>query len=155
MTYSLLLNLHSLWRWAVLLSILFAIYRALDRYLKSAAFTKLDNAIRHWTATIAHVQLILGLILYTKSPTVAYFYEAPGTALQSANLSFFPFYHLLLMLLSIGILTVGSAITKRKASDQEKFKSMLLWFSLALLIMLIAIPWPFSPIAQRPLIPQF
>jgi len=34
--------------------------------------------------------------------------------------------------------------------DKEKFKIMLLWYGIALIIILIAIPWPFSPLANRP-----
>jgi len=56
------------------------------------------------------------------------------------------------MLTAIVIITIGSALAKRKKTDKEKFKTMLVWFSAALLIIFIAIPWPFSPLANRPYI---
>ena len=58
--------------------------------------------------------------------------------------------HSSLMLTAIVLITIGSAKAKRKPTDQEKFKTMLVWFSIALLIIFIAIPWPFSPFANRP-----
>ncbi|UZT98400.1 hypothetical protein ODZ84_02190 [Chryseobacterium fluminis] len=54
------------------------------------------------------------------------------------------------MLCSIILITVGSAVSKREISDHEKFKVMFIYFTLALIIIFIAIPWPFSPFANRP-----
>jgi hypothetical protein len=58
--------------------------------------------------------------------------------------------HILLMLVAIVLITIGSAKSKRQAKDPEKFKVMLTWFSIALLIIFLAIPWPFSPFGNRP-----
>ena len=66
------------------------------------------------------------------------------------DLTFFGLIHILFMLTAIVIITIGSALAKRKPTDSEKFKTMLLWFSLALMLIFVAIPWPFSPLANRP-----
>lgn len=145
--YQILLYLHSLFRWLVLLSLVYSIYRAWRGYALRRTFTGKDNSIRHWTATIAHIQLILGTVLYFKSP----FTRAPlKHTLQSMDLSFFSIIHALLMITAIVLITIGSALSKRKPTDQEKFRTMLVWFTIALLIILLAIPWPFSPFAHRP-----
>jgi len=142
-----LLPLHSLFRWLVLLSLLFAIYRAWRGYRGRKLFTRADNSIRHWTATIAHIQLMLGFVLYFKSP----FTGAPlKVMLQNMELSFFSIIHICLMIIAIVILTIGSGLSKRRIADEEKFRTMLVWFSIALLIILVAIPWPFSPFSHRP-----
>jgi hypothetical protein len=62
---------------------------------------------------------------------------------------FFGLIHITLMVLSVVLVTIGSALAKRKQTDREKFKTMLTWFSIVLLIIFIAIPWPFSPFANR------
>jgi hypothetical protein len=59
------------------------------------------------------------------------------------------------MFVAIVLITIGSAKAKRKSNDTQKFKTMLIWFSIALLIIFIAIPWPFSPLANRPYIRTF
>lgn len=148
--YLTILTLHSLFRWAVLLGILTGIFRAYRGWFGQRAFTPLDNTVRHTTATLAHVQLILGYILYLVSPLIASFHlrdaeHAPTTL-------FFGVQHVALMTIAITVLTIGSALTKRQATDQVRFSTMALWFTLALLLILAAIPWPFSPLAQRPLI---
>jgi len=148
--YSTLLSLHSLVRWLVLVFLVYSIYRAFIGYTKNKTFSKTDNALRHWTATVAHIQLMIGIILYTKSPMVKYFWTDTKAALQNLDLTFYGLIHIILMLTSIVVLTIGSALAKRKPTDKEKFKTMLVWFSIALIIIFIAIPWVFSPISSRP-----
>ncbi|MEJ2881456.1 hypothetical protein [Pedobacter sp. GR22-6] len=137
-------------RWLVLASIVYAIYRAYRGYSSNAQFSKTDNAVRHWTATIAHIQLLIGIILYTQSPIIKYFWQNFNEAIQNLDLTFFGLLHLILMLTAIILITIGSALSKRKTTDKEKFKTMLVWFSVSLIIIFIAIPWPFSPLANRP-----
>jgi hypothetical protein len=137
-------------RWLVLASLLFAIYRAYKGYFSKATFSKTDNAVRHWTATIAHIQLMIGIVLYFQSPIIKYFLANFKEAVRAFDLLFFGLIHGSLMITAIVIITIGSAKAKRKTVDQEKFKTMLLWFSIALIIIFISIPWPFSPLANRP-----
>ncbi|EJL75911.1 hypothetical protein [Chryseobacterium populi] len=148
--YQTLTFLHSIFRWLVLLSLLYAIFRSYKGYSSSRKFSKTDDSVRHWTATIAHIQLVLGIILYSQSPVIKYFWKNFTTAKESFDLLFFGLIHIFLMLFSIVTITVGSAMAKRKTMDKEKFKTILIWFTVALIIIFIAIPWPFSPLANRP-----
>lgn len=148
--YQTLLFYHNIFRWLALLSLLYAIIRACRGYTSQSAFSKADNRTRHWTATIAHVQLTLGILLYFQSPVIKYFLTHFNDSLSNADISFFGLIHSSLMLLSVITVTIGSAKAKRERTDKQKFKTILLWFSIALLIIFIAIPWPFSPFAQRP-----
>jgi hypothetical protein len=134
----------------VLLSLAYAIFTAYKGYFSNKEFSKTDNSVRHWTATIAHIQLALGITLYSQSPIIRYFWKNFNEAKDSFDLLFFGMIHIFLMLFSIILITVGSSISKRKTTDKEKFKTMLIWFTIALLIIFIAIPWPFSPLANRP-----
>lgn len=150
-----LLTLHSLNRWLVLASLLYMLYICWNGYRSKKIFSGLDNTARHLTATISHVQLLLGLYLYLISPIVKFnVAEGEGERLVSEHL-FFRMIHISLMIISVVLITIGSAKAKRAVSDQLKFKTVMLWFSLALLIILIAIPWPFSPLATRPYFRSF
>lgn len=148
--YQTLTFLHSTFRWLVLLSLIYSLFIAYKGYFSNKKFSKTDDSVRHWTATIAHVQLILGITLYSQSPIVKYFWNNFSTAKESFDLLFFGLIHIFLMLFSIVLITIGSALTKRKTTDKEKFKTMLIWYTIALIIIFIAIPWPFSPLANRP-----
>lgn len=150
-----LVSLHSILRWLVLASLVLAIFRSYSGFTKGTIFTKTDNSIRHWTATIAHVQLVVGMTLYIQNPVIKYFWANLKEMSQQLDVLFFGTIHIFMMLVAIILLTIGSAMAKRKSTDKEKFKTMLLWFSLALFIIFIAIPWPFSPLANRPYIRTF
>ncbi|WP_255373529.1 hypothetical protein [Chitinophaga sp. CF118] len=128
---------------------LYAIYRAYTGYRSNSVFTKTDDSVRHWTVTIAHIQLLTGILLYTQSPVIKYFWKNYHEAIHQQEITFFGLVHISIMVTAIVILTVGSALAKRKDIHREKFRTMLLWFLLALIIIFIAIPWPFSPLANR------
>lgn len=147
--------LHNFLRWLVLLSLLYSVYRAFTGYKHNLPFGKRDNAIRHWTATIAHVQLVIGFVLYIQSPIVTYFWKHKSEAVHQPEVVFFSLLHIALMLLAVVLITIGSAMAKRKTGDRARYKTMLIWFGLGLAIIFLAIPWPFSPLASRPYIRHF
>jgi hypothetical protein len=148
--YPLLLTVHSLFRWAVLASLLYALVRAYRGWLTRAPFSKLDNTVRHTTATIAHVQLLIGLGLYFSSPLANYFWDSTKAALRQREIRFFGLEHPLMMFVAITLISIGSALAKRKTESQAKFKTIAIWFTIGLAVLLLSIPWPFSPWASRP-----
>jgi len=153
--YATVLTLHSATRWLVLLSLLYALGRAWRGYRTHAPFTPADNAARHWTATLAHFQLLLGVALYLSSPVV----RANFTALKqngfAPDAAFFSVLHPLLMLGAIVVVTIGSALARRRATARAQFGTMLRWYGAALFLIFLFIPWPFSPLAGRALFRAF
>jgi hypothetical protein len=148
--YPTLLLLHSVVRWLVLLSLFYSIIRAYRGFTNNSLFSKKDNLVRHWTATIAHVQLMIGIVLYSQSPIIKYYWNNFTEGSKDLSTFFFGVIHMVLMLVAIAMITIGSAVAKRKQTDKDKFKTILFWFSFAVSIIFIAIPWPFSPLANRP-----
>ncbi len=148
--YATVLALHSLTRWLVAASLLFALFLSYRGWLRHKPFTRFDNRVRHITATIAHVQLLLGLWLYFISPLISYFLHNYKTALKERSIRFFGMEHAAMMLVAIIIITIGSAVAKRKKTDEQKFKTMALWFTTAFILIIVNIPWKFSPMASRP-----
>ena len=148
--YDTLIFFHSITRWFVLMALIYLIYMALRGIATNRIFSGFDNGVRHWTATIAHIELLLGILLYTQSPAVKSFFGNPGISDGIGEPLFFGLIHITLMLTAIVILTIGSAKAKRKTQSRYKFKTMLVYYSVALIVILIAIPWLFSPLAQRP-----
>lgn len=154
MYFSLLL-LHSFFRWLVVLSLLYAIYRGLSGWISKRSFTLTDDRVRHITTTIAHIQLALGYVLYFNSPLVAWFRGNYHEAIKQFDYLFFGLLHVILMTIAVIVVTIGSSSAKRSVNNQDKFRIMTLLFVLGLLIIFIAIPWPFSPLANRPYIRTF
>jgi len=151
--FSILLICHSITRWLVLISLSITIYRSVTSLLNKASFNKRDDQYRHWTATIAHIQFVLGMVMYFKSPAIARFkIIGIDTTRGITEPTFFGFVHISMMITAVILITLGSAFAKRYEEDNKKYKTILFYFGIALLIILAAIPWPFSPLAQRPFI---
>ncbi|WP_422858603.1 hypothetical protein ACOKFD_14735 [Flagellimonas sp. S174] len=142
-------------KWLVLLLLISSIIKSFHGFYKNTPFSKSSNSLRHWTATIAHIQLMLGITLYAQSPITKYFWNNFGQASKHLDSLFFGIIHMLLMLVAIAIITIGSAKSKRKESAKDKFKTMAIWFTIGLILIIVAIPWPFSPLAARPYIRLF
>lgn len=153
--YAPLLALHSLFRWVVLIALIYSIIRASNGYFRKKVFSKTDNSLRHWTATIVHIQLLLGIGLYSVSPIVNYFLHQYREAVHQREIRFFGMEHSTMMIIAVVIITIGSAKAKRKPTDREKFKTMAIWYSIGLFIILTSIPWPFSPFTGRPYLRPF
>lgn len=153
--YVTLLAFHSLVRWLVLAGLLFAIFRAYRGWLTKKQFSRFDNSVRHWTATVAHIQFLLGIALYFISPVVDYFLHNFREAVHQRELRFFGMEHSLMMLLAVVVITIGSAKAKRKPTDTEKYKTMAIWFTVGLFVILTSIPWAFSPFTSRPYLRPF
>lgn len=153
--YVFLLVLHSLVRWLVLVMLQYAVYRGIRGWRSGSLFTVIDERIRHITATVAHVQLMIGYVLYFTSPLVKYFRGHYAEALRQPDSRFFGMIHVLLMTLAVIVVTIGSAMAKRKKTATAKFRTMTCWYIAALVIIFLVIPWPFSPLAKRPFIRNF
>ena len=148
--YTTLLTLHSLTRWLVLGSLLFAIFWAYRGRLLKKPFTKFDDGVRIIATTVVHIQFVLGICLYFISPIVSYFLHNFGTAVHERVIRFFGMEHVTMMVIAVGIITVGSGKAKRLQGDKEKFKTIAVWFTITLVIILSSIPWSFSPLISRP-----
>jgi len=153
--YSVLLATHSLVRWLVLVSLLVAIFQSYKGWLGNKPFSKSDNIIRSGTASIAHVQFVLGIVLYCISPLVRYFLGYFKTAVHQREIRFFGMEHIAMMLIGVVLITIGSMKAKRQPTDKQRFKTMAIWFTIALIIILSSIPWQFSPLISRPYFRSF
>lgn len=148
--YAFSLMLHSYFRWLVLLALIVAIVKSAIGLARGHRFTATDNAVRHWTATTGHIQLLIGMLVYVQSPVVAYFWANKKEALRNPDALFFGALHILMMFAAVIFMTIASSKSKREPDHTAKFRIMLIYFTIALIVIAAAIPWPFSPLAQRP-----
>jgi len=153
--FPILLALHSLIRWFILIFIVYSIILAYRGWFKKKPFTKYDNRIRNITVSFAHVQLIIGIWLYFISPIVDYFLKNFSESLHQSQLRFFGMEHITMMLIGISMVTIGSSIARRKKTDEEKFKAIAIWYTIALIVIFTSIPWAFSPFTSRPYFRMF
>jgi hypothetical protein len=147
--YGALLPIHSLLRWALLLLLLAAIIKSLSGLLSKSTYGPSDNKTSLFLMISAHLQLVVGLLMFFVSPMVQF----TGEAMKSAELRFFTMEHSTMMIIAIALITMGRILSKKAQSDRTKHLRSFIFFTLALLIIFMMIPWPFhlpgNP-AQRP-----
>lgn len=149
MHYS-LLALHSLLRWFVLAALLFALYRAYKGWFGKTPYTPTDDKARLFSVIGVHTQLIIGILLFSVSPLISTFFSDFKENVSVKALRFFAMEHNIMMLLAIVLITIGSAKVKRQTTDEAKFKTLAVWFTIGLVIILASIPWPFRAEIGRP-----
>ncbi|GAB2784816.1 hypothetical protein GCM10027275_31390 [Rhabdobacter roseus] len=128
-----LLHAHSGLRYVVLVLLLAAIATAYSKW--QGAHTD-DSKLYSFALISAHIQLLLGLILYVMSPKVDF------SLISDRLYRFFTLEHSLMMLIAIVLITVGR-VRSRKVEGAAKHRTVLYFYVLALVLILIAIPWPF------------
>lgn len=153
--YLFFLSLHSIIRWLLLIALIYSIYRGANGWYSNRIFKQKDRIIRQVTASLAHIQFLFGAVLYFISPTTEYFMSHFSEAMKIPAISFFGMSHSAAMFIAIIIITIGSILSKKAVTDTKKYSRMTIYYSIALLIILIMIPWSFSPFAQRPLLRLF
>jgi hypothetical protein len=149
MVYSFLLPLHNLLRWLLLAAALFAVIRAAMGGFGKKDWSPLDDRVGFWFTMVMDLQVLVGLILYLFfSPLTLSAFQNFSGAMQNLTMRFFAVEHIGLMIVALALAHIGR-VSARKASDAPvRHRRALVWFGLALLAMLLAIPWPFSGVPR-------
>ncbi|GAB3543576.1 hypothetical protein [Spirosoma fluminis] len=155
MLYPVLVALHSALRWFVLGGLVVTLFSAYSGWITARAYRPADQTLRIVTTSILHTQLLVGFYLYTISPIIKHYWSYKPSFSESPEFPFFGLIHISFMFTSVILMTVGSSKAKRQTDPQRKFKTTAVYFTIGLLLILIAIPWPFSPLAARPFVRPF
>lgn len=149
--YSTLLWIHSWWRWVVLVVGAVALVRVWAGVVGKRPWSAgTQRAVAACVGTL-DLQFLLGVILYLfVSPLTAAAFRDMEGAMHNAPLRFWAVEHGPTMLLVTTLFHVGSARARRAANDAQRHRRLATWFTIATLLMLAAIPWPFLDIG-RPL----
>ena len=149
--YGFLLQIHSVVRWLVLLGLIIPLARTYMAILRPRPFVKGDRLGIALGTMASHTQLLVGMALYMSSPFVSLFWSAPAEGAASTQVLFFSLIHIFGMITSVVLMSVGSSLAKRAEDDRRKFRVIAIYWTIAVVLILLLIPWPFSPLAQRPL----
>ena len=136
--YNGLLHAHSGLRWIALILLVAAILNALVSKGKGE-YVKKDKMLNLFAMVTLHVQLLIGLVLYFISPRVQF---SEGWMKNSA-LRFFGMEHVLMMVIAIVLITIGRKKAEKETDPAKKHGKIVLWYTIVLVVLFAAIPWPF------------
>jgi hypothetical protein len=139
--YGVVLYMHSILRWAIVAAGLYAAGRAWWGRLGRRAWLKTDMRAGRILVSLMDVQLLIGLVLYfLYSPVVAGAMLRPEMVAGNRGLRFWIFEHPIAAIAAIVIAHIG--FLKARKGGPLAHRDAALFYTLALLIVLAAIPWP-------------
>ena len=132
---------HSLVRWAVLASALFALVRAGGGLMRRRGWSAVDRRSLAMYVGVLDLQFLLGLILFGISPLTREAMRNVGAAMGEPELRRFLVEHPLAMLGAVFVAHAGAVITRRAPTDDVRFRRAAITVALSLALVLIGIPW--------------
>lgn len=150
------LIIHNILRWAVLLFGLWALLNALTGVFSKRSYTGNDNKVGLFFMISCDIQLLLGLILYFNGMWFDKVKTDMGAVMKNAAERFFAVEHALMMIIAWLLVHIGRSMVKRSDIDAQKHKRSLIYFGIAIVLILAMIPWPFKQAGiARQWFPQF
>jgi len=140
--YTEFLQVHNILRWALLVSLTVTLLKYLVGWLGNQQWGKPDNILGIVFTSLMDIQLLTGLVLYFfLSPVTKLALADFGAAMKDSALRFYAVEHFSMMLIAVVLVHIGRAKSKKIKIDRKKFKTAFIFFFIALVIMLAAIPW--------------
>jgi hypothetical protein len=148
--YDALLLVHSWLRWAVLLFGIYAFARAASSRFTRRSWTPADDAAGRSFVISVDLQVLIGLLIYFfySSFTMAAWRDM-ADAMADDVIRFWAVEHVVGMLAATAFVHVGRVRIRKAPDSSRKHFVAAIFFGLALVLMLISIPWPFGSI-DRP-----
>jgi len=150
MDFNLWLAFHSNFRWIVLIALLSTLLYTYSKTKSEQNFSNFDKNLIKLNLFIAIIQLILGIVLYTQSGIVEYFYSHYPETVKMREIRFFGMEHVLMMPIALSIFVSGGFKGKRI----NGIKGYKIWYKRtwwAFILILLSIPWSFWALVSRPL----
>ena len=141
--YTGLLHLHNTLRWVILITLILSIYKLFTQ--KDALKTSKILLIS------AHASLVVGLYQYITGPLGVKLIQSAGmgATMKDAASRFWAVEHIFSMILAIVLITIGHVKYKKTLKPGPT----RILYVVALILILLAIPWPFRAGIGRPLFP--
>jgi len=150
--YTGLLHLHSFLRWIILLLLVIAILMSLSGMTGKKPFSAGQKKTGLFLMIAAHTELLVGLYQWIAGPWGVKNLSnmGMGAAMKDHVARFYGVEHLVAMIIAIALITIGRGVSKKSIPDTVKQKKTFWFFLVALVIILVSIPWPFREGIARP-----
>lgn len=153
--YQGILHLHNLMRWVILILAVIAIFRALTGITSTKRFTETDRKTGTFLMIAAHITFVIGLYQWLAGDwgLNTILTMGIGQVMKNSVYRFWAIEHITGMIIAIVLITIGRRVGKTNLTDKTKHRRTLSFYSIALIIILITVPWPFRKGIGRPLFP--
>ncbi|MFS8617253.1 MAG: hypothetical protein FWJ85_10540 [Solitalea sp.] len=136
-----LTHFHSYWAYVAFLLLLVAIINSFIGLSGRREFKPKDRKIAVFGLAAAHVQGLLGLVLYLVAPYIRLLASDPGAVMSNAPTRLLAIEHPLMNIIALILITVGFSRHKKLATSSAKFKSIGIFYLIGVVLILSRIPW--------------
>jgi len=139
-------TLHSYWAYLVLAVLLLATLNAVLGLLNKKEYNAKAFRISLFALIVSHIQLLIGLLLYFTSPRFETWGElGMGGVMKDAVQRLYLVEHPLINIIAVALITIGYSKHKKKLTSAPKFKTITIFYLIALVLFLSRIPWNVWP----------
>jgi len=136
-----LLHLHSYLPYILLpLLVISAVLFWVKTAQSDASFGKMDKRLALFTLIFSHLQLVFGLLLYFIGPKGFQYLSQEGF-MKNSVARFYAVEHISVMIIAIVLITIGYSRAKRSLEMPKKFRTLAIFYTLGLILILSRIPW--------------
>jgi len=136
-------HLHSFLTYLVILGLALSIIAALVGHFSGKPFTDRDRKLALTGLIPAHLQWMVGLLLYFFSPMGLS--SLSGQAMSNSLLRLYTVEHPVMMILAVVLITIGFARAKRLDDSKKQFLNIWVFYLIGLVFILSRIPWAAWP----------
>jgi hypothetical protein len=139
-------TIHSYWAYLVLLVLALAIIKALYGLFKKQDYDAQTFRISLFSLIVSHLQLLIALGLYFSSVRFDFWSElGVGGVMKDSVQRLYLVEHPLINIIAIALITIGYSKHKKKRLSAQKQRTIAIFYSIALLLILSRIPWEVWP----------
>ena len=139
-------TIHSYWAYLVLVVLLLAVIKALSGVISKKEYDPKTFRVALFTLIVSHIQLLIGFVLYFTSSRFSLWSElGVGEVMKTAIHRLYLVEHPTINILAVALITIGYSKHKKKRLSVPKYKTLALFYTTALVLILSRIPWEVWP----------
>ena len=137
-----ILIIHSWLRWFILILAIVILVKSVMGMSGGKDYMKGDNDMASAFVGLLDLQLLIGLALYFWTSTITTSaWGGDVSPMKDAGIRYWAVEHISIMIIAIALAHIGKVKVKKISDSAKKFKTQLVFFGIALLLILSRIPW--------------
>jgi len=149
--FSVLLHIHGILRWVILILLVLSIVQSFIGLIKHRELREGDTKLWLFTMISTHTTLLIGLILllFGRYGILSSGLPEGVTLMKDTFYRFYWIEHPFGMIAATILITLGRGVVKKQITDPLKYKRAFWFFFLALVVIILVVPWPGREIIGR------
>jgi len=139
-------TIHSYLAYLVLVVLILAVLKSLIGYFGKKDYDAKAFRVSLFTLIVSHIQLLIGLLLYFTSARFGLWSDlGVGEVMKNADIRLYLVEHPTINILAVALITIGYSKHKKKLVSGPKYKTVAVFYTTALILIVSRIPWNVWP----------